>query len=107
MVTGKKHIGKGVPRPHARPGVVGIFQQARLEALLAERLFRAEHPVDEPDAGIDDDHCREFAAREHVVADRHLLQAMVVDDALVDALEPAGEHHNAGAVGELANAGLG
>ena len=44
-----------------------------------------------------------LAAREHVVADRHLFQVPPGDHALVDALEPAAHHDDAGSGGKLAD----
>ncbi len=70
---------------------MGVFEQALGKALLGSGGFVPHHARQQPDAGVDQCHRRDLAARQHVVADRNFLQAARIDDALVDALEPAAD----------------
>ena len=51
-------------------------------------------------------HGGDLAARQHVIADRHLLEPAAGDDALVDALEPPADHDRARPGRERAHARL-
>ena len=87
VIARQQHVGNRAPLPFARPRVMGIFEQAALEALLLARFDLAHHAGDQPHAGVEHGERRDLAARQHVVADRHLDQPAAGDDALVDALE--------------------
>ena len=55
----------------------------------------AHDPGQKPDTGIHQDQSRDLAAREHVIADRHLLEPARIDHALVHAFEPSADEDNA------------
>src|SRR5262252_10211170 len=93
--------------PHLRPGVLRVLEQSLAEALLQTRSLLAHHAGQQPHAGVEQDEGRDLAARKHVIADRKLLEAAPLDQALVDALETAAEDHGAGPVGQRCDPGLG
>ena len=57
-------------------------------------------PGQQPDAGIEQRHGGDLAARQHVVADRNLLEPAALDHALVDAFEAAADDDAPGPVGQ-------
>src|SRR5262249_16537045 len=88
------------------PGILRIFQQPRLETFFRLRHLLAHHAGQQPHAGIDQDISGDLAAREHIVADRDLLERTRLDHPLVHALEPPAYHDHALAPGYFAHARL-
>src|SRR4029079_17750908 len=102
MIPRSQHFGDRAPFPLNRPGIVRIFQEPRLEALLLSAGGRAHYPGKQPHAIIEDHHRADFSAREHIVADRHRFEIAALEDPLVESLEAAGEQDDALARRELA-----
>ena len=76
----------------AGAGVVGIFQAAVGPERFVDRALRvAQHPGHQPHDGVDDDHRRDLAAREHVVSDRERLGLEHLEDAFVEPFVTAAE----------------
>src|SRR3954451_12630692 len=105
MIPRSQHFGDRAPFPCHRPGIVRIFQETLLEALLLSAGGRAHYPGKQAHASIEDHHRADLAAGEDIVADRDLFDGPGVEDSLIETLEPAGEHDHAVPCGELANSG--
>src|SRR5690606_12690387 len=76
------------------PGVVGVFdsRERGVGMRFVEDAGLGNDPWNEPDDRIGDDHRRQFAARQDIVADRQLVRPEYLGDALVDAfVVPANE----------------
>src|ERR1044072_9509086 len=95
MIPRPKHFGVRASFPLNRPGIVRIFQEPRLEALLLSAGGRAHYPGKQPHASIEDDHCAELTAGEEIVADRHLFERPRVENPRVESLEPARDQDDA------------
>src|SRR5438445_11557650 len=106
MIPRPQHFGDRAPFPNNRPGIVRIFQETLLEALLLSAGGRAHYPGKQAHASIEDDHRAKLAAREHVVADGHGFQIPRFEDPLVESLESATEQDHAVARRKLADPGL-
>src|SRR5713226_4028484 len=106
MVAGGQHLRDRTPLPQLRPGILRVFEKALGEAFLLARRLLAHDPRQEPDAGVQQDESRDLPAREHVVADRDLLELATLDHTLVDALEAAAEDDGAGPFGQRFDLGL-
>src|SRR6476469_5267493 len=91
MIPRSQHFGDRAPFPCHRPGIVRIFQETLLEALLLSAGGRAHYPGKQPHASIEDDHCAKLAARQHIIADRDGFERPCVEDSLVEPFEAAGE----------------
>ena len=106
VIARQQHIGDGAALEVARPCVMRIFEQPGREALLGERALIAGDALDQPHAGIDQHLRGKLATRQHVIADRDLLDVARFDHALVDALEAAAQQDRARALRERAHAAL-
>src|SRR5881397_1088230 len=62
MIPRPQHFGDRAPFPCYRPGIVRIFQETLLEALLLSAGGRAHYPGKQPHASIEDHHRAELAA---------------------------------------------
>src|SRR5678815_943099 len=102
MIPRPQHLGDRAPFPCHRPGIVRIFQETLLEALLLSAGGRAHYPGEEPYASIEDRHRAELSARQDIVADRDRLERPRLEDSLVESLEAAAEQDHALARGQLA-----
>src|SRR6185503_2834378 len=91
MIPRPQHFGDRAPFPCHRPGIVRIFQETLLEALLLSAGGRAHYPGEQPYASIEDDHRSKLTAGEDIVADRHGLEGARVEDPLIESLEAATE----------------
>ena len=96
-----------------RTGVVRAVQQQRtrsgagLEAVLGGRLYVVQGAFLQAGNRVDH-HCRrQFAAGQHVVADRLFLIHFGCDQALVDPFVATTEQDQTLATGQFANLGLG
>src|SRR6476469_929572 len=87
MIPRPQHFGDRAPFPCYRPGIVRIFQETLLEALLLSAGGRAHYPGKEPHASIEDHHRCKLAARQDIVTDRDQLQWASFKDPLVESLE--------------------
>ena len=104
VVAREEHVGNCAALPFARAGIVRIFEQPVFEALLCARRFLAHHAGNEPHAGVEQGERGDLAARQHIVADRHLDEAARLDHPLVDALEARAEDDEARAPPPIARA---
>src|SRR4051794_18183292 len=87
MIPRPQHFGDRAPFPCYRPGIVRIFQETLLEALLLSAGGRAHYPGEQPYASIEDDHCTQLAARQDIVTDGHRFEPPCLEDSLVEPLE--------------------
>ena len=93
--------GIGRPLEYLGPGVVRDIPAARRRSFLRRsRLSLPITPGQQPYAGVDQRHGGDFAARQHIIADRDLFQPARRDHPLVDPLEPAADQDDAGPGGE-------
>src|SRR5919107_817836 len=106
MIPRSQHFGDRAPFPNLRSGIVRIFQETLLEALLLSAGGRAHYPGKQPHASIEDNHGPELAGGEHIIAKRYRLDVAGVEDPLVETLEPAAEKDHALARRKLADASL-
>src|SRR5436190_23534773 len=95
MIPRPQHFGDRAPFPCYRPGIMRIFQETLLEALLLSAGGRAHYPGKQPHASIEDDHRTKLPAREHIIADGHGVEWPRVEDPFVESLEPTGEQDQA------------
>src|SRR6476469_5538027 len=95
MIPRPQHFGDRAPFPCYRPGIVRIFQETLLEALLLSAGGRAHYPGEQPYASVEDHHRAKLSAREDVVADRYLLDRPPVEDPLVESLETPAQQNEA------------
>lgn len=129
VVAADENIGDGHSHPFARAGVVGAVEEAhgrvglgvwvgpgggtgrwgcdRRKAVAGSGTFMAEGPGEEADDGVHEDHGRELAAGEDVVAEAEFEGSEPFDDAFIDALVMAGDEEEAGFGGEVLDHGLG
>src|SRR3954470_11496236 len=106
MIPRPQHFGDRAPFPCNRPGIMRIFQETLLEALLLSAGGRAHYPGKQAHASIEDDHRSKLAAGEDIVADRDLFERPRFEDPLVESLETPGQQDHAFTGGELAHTGL-
>ena len=74
VIARGQHRGDFAALETLRPGVLRIFQQAVLEALVGMALGGAEHAGHQPHHGFEQHHGGDFAAGQHIVADRDFLE---------------------------------
>lgn len=91
MIPRPQHFGDRAPFPCNWSGIVRIFQETLLEALLLTAGGRAHYPGEQPYASIEDDHRAKLSAREHVVANRNRLERARTKDALIDSFKATAE----------------
>src|SRR5690606_2298354 len=70
MIAGKQDVRDRPALPVPRFGELRVLKKARLEAFAFEAFGGADHARKKPHAGFDQDHRRDFAARQDVIADR-------------------------------------
>src|SRR5438270_12566657 len=97
MIPRPQHFGDRAPFPLHRSGIVRIFQETLLEALLLSAGGRAHYPGEQPYASIEDHHRPELAAREDIVTEGDRLDRPRVENPLVEPLEPAAQQDHASA----------
>src|SRR5947209_461642 len=107
MIPRPQHFGDRAPFPLYRSGIVRIFQETLLEALLLSAGGRAHYPGEEPYASIEHDHRAKFPAREDIVSDRDRFDGPRIEDSLVESFEAAAQQDDAIARRQFAHAGLG
>src|SRR5438552_18649501 len=95
MIPRPQHFGDRAPFPCYRPGIVRIFQETLLEALLLSAGGRAHYPGKQPHASIEDSHRAELPAGENIVADGDGFERPRLEDPLVESLEAAAEENHA------------
>ena len=87
----------GISRPSNSAGRVycGYSRTPFSKLSSAWLSVRAEHAGDQPHHGFEQHHRGDFAAGQHIVADRDFLEIARLDHALVDPLEPPADDHRA------------
>src|SRR3954447_547969 len=91
MIPRPQHFGDRAPFPCHWSGIMRIFQETLLEALLLSAGGRAHYPGEQPDASVEDDHGAKLSARQHIVADGDRFERTRLEDSLVEPLEAARE----------------
>src|SRR5260221_6003030 len=104
MIPRPQHFGDRAPFPLTRSGIVRIFQETLLEALLLSAGGRAHYPGKQAHASIEDDHRAELSARQDIVAHRDGFDRPRVEDSLVESLEAPAQQDDALARRQLAHA---
>src|SRR3954470_17142171 len=95
MIPRPQHFGDRAPFPNDRPGIVRIFEEPLIEALLLSAGGRAHYPGKKPHASIEDHHRAKFAARQDKIADRDRIERSRVEYAFVESLEAATQQDHA------------
>src|SRR3990170_4570186 len=103
MIPRSQHFGDRAPFPSHRPGIVRIFQETLLEALLLSAGGGAHYPGKQPHASIEDGHRADLAAGQHIIADRQRLDRPRLEDPLVESLEATAQQDYAWPGRELAH----
>jgi hypothetical protein len=103
MIARHQRVGNRAFLPNLRARVMGVFEQPLGEAFLGERLGVADHPGKQPHAGVDQRDRRRLAARQHKIAEAHLLDPILFENPLVDPFEPAADQPHPGAGSQLAH----
>ena len=97
VVAREQDVGH-LPAPElGRASVVRVLEAAFElggEALLARPTPRSERARQPTRDRVQEHHRRQLAAREDVRADRDRIRGQMLDDALVEALEPRGEQRH-------------
>src|SRR5215471_1291539 len=106
VVAGEQHFGDLEATPVGGPGELRVASAGRAGVLRQGGLV-AQHAWDEPGHGVHEDHGRQLAAAEHVVADGDLAVGQGLADPVVDALVAAADHDQAGLSRELGRERLG
>src|SRR3954464_4637947 len=89
MIPRPQHFGDRAPFPSHWSGIVRIFQEPVLEALLLSAGGRAHYPGEQPYASVQDCHRAKLSAGKHIIADRHGFDGARIEDTLVESLEAA------------------
>src|SRR4051794_22715379 len=107
VVAAEQDVGDGVPPELPGAGVLRVFQApVGAERLILRAGRIAQHAGDQPHHRVDDDHGRDLAPREDIVADGQQLGPQDVEDPLVEPLVPAAEQHQAPRPGQLPDPSL-
>src|SRR5215216_2657167 len=106
MIPRSQHFRDRAPFPVNWSGVVRIFQEPFFEALLLSAGGRAHYPGKQPNASVKQHHRRDFAARQHIIADRDGFDRPSLEDPFVEALEPAAEDDGPLATRQFSNSRL-
>ncbi len=106
MIARHQHRGHRPPVDRRRPRVMRPIHQPVAERLLLRRFRAAQRPRQQPRNRIDHHQRRQFAARQHIVADRPLLVDLALDEALVDPLVAPRHQHQSRPSARLARHGL-
>src|SRR5207342_2887329 len=107
MIPRPQHFGDRAPFPCNRPGIVRIFQETLLEALLLSAGGRAHYPGKQPHASVEDDHRAKLSTGEDIVAYRDRFEQPPFEDSLIETLEPTAEQDDPLACRQISHAGLG
>src|SRR5438105_5725244 len=95
MVARYEHLGHRVLPPNLRAGVLRILEQTAGETLFREGLGAADHARQQPHTGVDQRDGRRLAARQHEIAEAHLLDRLRLQHTLIYTFEaPADQPHS-------------
>src|SRR3954463_10187037 len=101
MIPRPQHFGDRAPFPCHWSGIVRIFQETFVEALLLTAGGRAHYPGKQSHASVEDNHRAKLSARQHIVADGDRFEAPRLEDPLVETLEAAAKQDHSIASGEF------
>ena len=96
MIAVEKLFGHFKALQRARFGVLGVFQQAIRETLLAGRAVIAQYPGQEPHEPVDEHQRGELPTRENKVTNAEFEVYPALDEALIDTLAAATEESTTG-----------
>src|SRR5436309_10300392 len=99
MIAGGEHGRDGTALPQLRPRILRIFEQVLAKAFLRARGLLAHDAGEEPHASIEQDQGCNLPAREHVFADRNLLERAAFDEPSVVAFGAGAEDVGGGPPG--------
>src|SRR6476646_6297 len=102
MIPRPQHFGDRAPFPCHWSGIVRIFQETLLEALLLSARGRAHYPGEQPYASVEDYHRSKLAAGQDVIAYGDRFEAPSLEDTFVESFEPAAQQDYALPAGNLA-----
>ena len=103
MVPREEHVGDGQPPELPRPRVVGVVEEAVLEAVEPDAFRFSDDARDEPGDRFEQRQRRDLPAGQDEVAERHLsVEEATLAGSLVDALVAAADENEAGKRRELA-----
>jgi len=96
MVPGEQHL-RHLPAPESfRPGVLGTFQQPRLEGVRPGRFLVPQHPRNQPHQGVDQRQSRQRPVAQDIIPHGNLLIDPPLPHALVDPLVMTAHQKQAG-----------
>src|SRR5829696_1888976 len=73
VIARQQHVGNAEIADLRRPRVLRMVQQPAAERILRDRLLVSHHTRYEPRHGVQHDKGRQFAAGQHIIADRQFL----------------------------------
>ena len=91
MISAQQNLWHLQPHKLARPGVLGMFEQAAAEGILAGRLGATQHPGQEPGHRIEQYQGRQLAAGQDVIADGDFFVDQEFDHPFIHALVTTAE----------------
>src|SRR4249919_751394 len=103
MIPRSQHFGDRAPFPSNRPGIVRIFQEILLEALLLSAGGRAHYPGEQSYASVEDHHRSKLATGQDIVANGDRLDRSSFEDSLIESLETATQQDDPFACGQIAD----
>ena len=106
-MSAEKHRRDGLALPDLRPGILRVFQQAVIMALLLVGIGCGQHIFAHPRNCIRQHQRGQLAARQHIIPDRDLLIRDAVDHALIHALVVPAEQKEPRHLRKLSDALLG
>ena len=84
MMSAQKHIGNTYTPPYRRLGILGIFKQTVVMALLLKAKVVRENSRYHSANAVGKNKRRKLAPRENIIAYRYFLIDIEVDNTLVD-----------------------
>ena len=96
MVAGEEHVGDRPALPDRGTGILRVFQQAGVMALLGEAALLREHAGHQAGHAVHQSQGGQLTAGEHIVAHGNLLVHQGIKHPLVHPLVVAAENAEAG-----------
>src|SRR5579883_2127886 len=91
MVAREQHIGDFHPAKLCRPRVMRILQQIFAERLVQRTFVITQNPGQQPRHRVNDDHRRQRAIRQHVIADGQFIVRQTLADPLIESFITAAD----------------
>src|SRR3569623_713949 len=95
VIALQQHRRHPLPVDLFRPRVVRVIEQTGHEGILFGRQHETQHTRQQARHRVHHHHCGEFAAAQHIIADRPFFIDLAVDEALIDAFVAAGDQDHA------------